>query len=157
MFCAAADAKGNYGTQLWVSYDVKFRLDAWEAPCSRIVLVAGTIAADEGRDRVPLLAVAAHAPHSHTPAEQRQRFWSLLQESIIKWRNRFPSAYVVLTIDANARVGSVKSSAFGQVEGVRENLNGSFLRTMLESQRMLAINTFQAGDWTWKPLRGKPS
>eukprot|EP00959_Pyramimonas_sp_CCMP1952_P168699 3524498-Pyramimonas_sp.AAC.1 len=56
MYCAAADAKSNCGAQLWVDYDLMFRLDAWEAPRTRIVIVADTVAADEGRDRVPLLA-----------------------------------------------------------------------------------------------------
>eukprot|EP00959_Pyramimonas_sp_CCMP1952_P130939 2737888-Pyramimonas_sp.AAC.1 len=69
MNCAAAGTKGCYGTQLWVSYDVEFRLEAWAAPRSRIVVAAGTIAADEGRGRVPLLAVAAHAPLSHDSPE----------------------------------------------------------------------------------------
>eukprot|EP00959_Pyramimonas_sp_CCMP1952_P364956 7642220-Pyramimonas_sp.AAC.1 len=72
MYCAAAGAKGCYGTQLWVSYDVEFRLEAWAAPRSRIAIAAGTIAADEGRERVSLLAVAAHAPHSHDSPEHRQ-------------------------------------------------------------------------------------
>eukprot|EP00959_Pyramimonas_sp_CCMP1952_P093728 1961190-Pyramimonas_sp.AAC.1 len=72
MYCAVAGAKGCNGTQLWVSYDIKFRMEAWAAPHSRIVIAAGAIAADGGGERVPLLAVAAHAPHSHDSPEHRQ-------------------------------------------------------------------------------------
>eukprot|EP00959_Pyramimonas_sp_CCMP1952_P424712 8895871-Pyramimonas_sp.AAC.1 len=31
------------------------------------------------------------------------------------------------------------------------------MRSALEAQRMVAVNTFQAGEWTWRPPRGKPS
>ena len=45
MYCAAADARGCYGTQLWASYGLEFRADAWEAPRSRIVVAAAALTA----------------------------------------------------------------------------------------------------------------
>eukprot|EP00959_Pyramimonas_sp_CCMP1952_P398926 8359433-Pyramimonas_sp.AAC.1 len=63
------------------------------------------------------------------------------------WRQTFPQYYVVLAVDANARVGSA-----------RENANGVLVISTLEVQKMLAVNTFTGAEWTGQPSNGgKPA
>eukprot|EP00959_Pyramimonas_sp_CCMP1952_P362762 7596723-Pyramimonas_sp.AAC.1 len=124
MFCAAADARGSYGSQLWVSYDLRFKPEAWESPHPRLVLAAGSIRPD-GDDQVPVILVAAHAPHSLDRLENQCAFWELLGSHIRVWRSRYASAALVMAIDANARVASIKSPSIGTCEIARETPNGA--------------------------------
>ena len=42
MFIAAADARGNYGCQVWVSHGIKFKLQEIVRSTPRLLCVAGS-------------------------------------------------------------------------------------------------------------------
>ena len=59
----------------------------------------------------------------------------------------------IILIDANARVGSIKSSRIGLCEVEKETTNGEALRLSLEDMRLNAVNTFFDAGWTWAGSR----
>ena len=96
----------------------------------------------------------AHAPHNEDQLEINSFFWELAARKINLAKQRRPYAFLILFIDANARVGSVESPFLGLYGGDVENQNGEFFRIMLETTGLDAVNTFMQYETTWTSTYG---
>ena len=67
---------------------------------------------------------------------------------------KYLGSKVYLLIDANARIGSERSTAVGPLEPDEENDNGVRFRTFMDERRLVAINTFVGPGYTWQGSLG---
>ena len=81
--------------------------------------------------------VVAHAPTNIAPPEDRRLFWQALRSELLSIGK---SRWVFLTIDANATMGAVESSALPFQDGTAENENGTALRHLLEENSLYAAS-----------------
>lgn len=149
-FCAAADENGSYGSQVWLHNSLQFRPSSWKAVDPRIVYVAGASKKFSKNIRV----VSAHAPHEKSLPIIKDAFWDLLRDTVCTLFTPDSDDIQVLSIDANARAGSVPSSFFGPCEPEKENDNGRRFKHFLESTSLYAINTFFEAGPTWISQKG---
>lgn len=149
MYESAADASGCFGTQLWVARRLRLSVQSWAAISHRTVFVHGTFG-----DRAAVLrCIVAHAPHEHRAACDKDAFWDELHHATATRLLGHSADLPMLLIDANARVGSVDSSAVGPCEPEHENDNGSRLHGYLAQNRLAAVNTFFDAGKTWHSSR----
>ena len=148
MYSAAASPCGGHGSQLWVHHDLRFRLEAWVSPSSRIVLVKGCIGSTK------TIMLSAHSPTEATTYQEKKSFWCDLTELLSEWIEKQPEAEVIVFIDTNSRVGSIPSFTLGKYAQSKESENGEMFRTFMETCRLVAASTFFCNDWTWRSPRG---
>eukprot|EP00973_Karenia_brevis_P053477 7431373-Karenia_brevis.AAC.1 len=94
------------------------------------------------------LSLCLHMPHTSMIR---------LVHASFEVRARKPNAHIILGIDANARVGSVKSKSIGLSAPNKENDNGERFRIYLEAVDLYAINTFSDAGNTWVSSFGTES
>ena len=89
---------------------------------------------------IKFVAVSAHAPTSFAPKHDIEVFWNELEAVMTKFAR--PGWPIIMGIDANARVGSVCSSAIGSFDADEEDLSGTSLRCLAEKFDLVAPSTF---------------
>ena len=145
---AGAEATGRSGVQLWTSLNLAKGIIATIPISARLLFVAMEI-----RGHCFIFAVA-YGPQEDANSGEKNMFWRSMSSELVKVRNAFPSAVVVLLIDANADVGSVSCSAIGGSSADIENDNGGRLRLFCCEQELTVINTFVGSGGTWTGVRG---
>ena len=83
----------------------------------------------------------------------KDSLWEQLAAALAQMQLKFPLYELALSIDANARVGSIPSEAIGHSYKQTENDNGSRLRHFLEGSSLAAANTWFNIAWTWMSTR----
>ena len=82
----------------------------------------------------------AYAPHSHRPEVERDKFWA---DCRLKWSSIRRQGYeMICMMYANARLGSVESTAVGGFAAEAENANGAELHTLVLDLGMAIPATF---------------
>ena len=150
MLTSAGDSRGNYGVQLWLAKDRKFYVQVWKAVTPRLLFAV--CATPDGY--TGFVCIVGHAPTEASEEVVKDSFWEKLWQLTMNLRSKYPSFYVYLMVDANARLGSVVDDGVGDCERERENSNGSRLRHYLRSFGLCAVNSFFNAGWTWKSSRG---
>jgi hypothetical protein len=88
-------------------------------------------------------------------AEQdRREFWEQLTAMTERMKRKWTNITLLLGIDANARVGSVRSQYIGTARPDRENANGTSFRHFLEATHIYAYNTYVDAGRTWVSPKG---
>ena len=103
-------------------------------PCSLRLLVLKI----DGKN-INLTVIVAHAPPNHPGEQWRKSLWSSLRKTAQAVPRARPLA---LLIDANGRVGNLKSRFIGGCPSDMENANGSELQRVLEERNLHAVSTF---------------
>ena len=80
---------------------------------------------------------------------EQKHFWDLLASAKQAACGRRPNATVVLCIDGNARVGSIRGTGIGRRQPEKENDNGSRFRHWQPFNSMWAVSTFADAGHTW--------
>jgi hypothetical protein len=148
MYIAGA-LDGSYGSQIWIKKSIRAEVIMATAISPRIMTVAARL-----RGQQPLAIIAAHAPCLMSSPAVRGAFWCELARAASAMRARWPSAAMVVGIDANARVGSIMSPYIGALEVDPENDNGACLRYFLDQLELYAHNTFVKAGHTWTSGHG---
>jgi hypothetical protein len=145
---AGAETTGRSAVQLWTSLDLAKGIIATIPISARLLFVVMEI-----RDQC-FVFVVAYGPQEVADSGEKNRFWCSMSCELIKIRNAWPSAIVVLLIDANADVGNTTCSAIGGSSADIENDNGGRLRLFCCEQGLTVINTFVGGGGTWTGVHG---
>jgi hypothetical protein len=150
MFVTAANAAGSYGVQVWIHRDVKFKQFCTVRKSPRLMVVVGTAYDSE----TVFARVSAHAPTLGAEDDIKWSFWNDLT-SVMDWIDRrYAECFLLLLVDATARVGSLTSELVGNSQPGRENANGTFLHNFARMHQVSLVNThFQAG-YTWTSQHG---
>eukprot|EP00973_Karenia_brevis_P028826 3975908-Karenia_brevis.AAC.1 len=90
------------------------------------------------------------------PDHVRAAWWVELGRVLGSAQRAHKITWVVL-IDANARVGSIASSAVGTAHVEVENSNGAYLRKFAEGFHMRIANTWPPSGHTWTSSHGTRS
>ena len=94
---------------------------------------------------VHLLVVSAHAPIEAAEADAKSVFYQDLENAIQNVHNHYKKRNIsllnYLAVDANGKLGSVRSQAVGTVRVDSDNNTGLRLRCLLETFRLKAYNT----------------
>ena len=151
MYIAGA-LDGSYGSQVWIRRGIHAEVIMANAVTPRIMTVAARL-----RGHEPIAIVSAHAPCLLSPPAARGAFWCELTRAAAALRTRWPSATLVVGIDANARVGSAASPHIGHAAPDVENDNGACLRHFLDQLELFAHNTFVDAGHTWTSGHGTTS
>ncbi|CAK0870212.1 unnamed protein product, partial [Prorocentrum cordatum] len=146
MLIVAADV-GQFGVQIWRKYDLKHKVIFAHEVSPRLAIQVATLA-----NGATVSVLSAHAPIEAAPDPAKRSFWDSMGHRVSWLRFRWPSTYLIIGIDANARVGSVPTDCVGQCMPSVDNHNGSLLRQFLgeAGPGIRALNTFAGGDYTWR-------
>lgn len=79
-----------------------------------------------------ICVIVAHAPHMGKPNDERQAWWSGLSNAIHRRRGA-ETIQCVMTVDANAALGSLTFCGIGSAGAETENENGTELRQLCEA------------------------
>ena len=82
--------------------------------------------------------------HRRADPLDKDAFWSQLDLHV----SRLSNTTSLICVDANATVGSVVCDSIGPVAPLQESENGTFLRSLLSSHRLVAFDTFIDGSPT---------
>ena len=126
MYIAGA-LDGSCGSQVWIRKGIHAEVILANAVTPRVMTVAARL-----RGHEPIAIVSAHAPCLLSPPAARGAFWRELTHATAALRTRWPSAMLVVGIDADARVGSAASPHIGPAAPDVENDNGACLRHFLD-------------------------
>ena len=150
MFMSAADSGGQHGVQCWVRRSSEHTIVQWRAVSPLMMYVV--LRWSTGH---LVIALVGHAPPECSSEATKETFWPILWHTTAELLQRYPSAFWLHALDANARVGSVRSTAIGRHHPERENDNGSRLRTYAEHFGFIVISTFfpEVGP-TWTSPKG---
>jgi len=97
--------------------------------------------------------VSGHAPVETAPETEKAAFWETVYDELQRVCSN-PLHVTVAGIDANARVGSVKSPAVGGSHPAKENKNGHWLRAVAAECSLVLANTFHYAGDTWADSSG---
>ena len=140
----SADAQGFDGTQIWVLHSLT-KLNT-ESVSINPRLLRITLCGD-GRT---MHIISARPLSECADPVDKGAFWSQVGLHL----SRLSSTTSLISIDANATVGSVVCDSICPVALLQESENGTFLRSLLSSRRLAAVNTFIDGSPTWTDARG---
>ena len=153
---AAATPRGLYGVQLlirarWTQHDVQImHQDIRILASSPRFLIAAVHTSD-----VRLIIIVAHAP-SHDGSDHVKKIWSEISHSIPARYHRWTT---IALVDANARVGSLCTSAVGAHQCEEQNAGGEVFHEWLLQNQLYAPQTMEechTGDGkTWSHATGK--
>ena len=149
MFTAAANKAGSHGVQVWVSKACNFNLHTSRIMSPRLMGVVGALESKGCDVRI----ISGHAPCEDDSIENKTQFYDDLQV-LFDQLGKGPVQLTFLGVDANARVGSVASECFGDLDRAIENNNGSLLRAFLSANSLFAANTFFPVGYTWRSAKG---
>ena len=148
MFVAGGD-NGQYGSQIWVKRAIGYTLVAVEVLSSRLLFVTVAL----GIDAIVGI-ISGHAPCVDDAEQDRREFWEQLTAMTERMKRKWTNITLLLGIDANARVGSVRSQYIGTARPDRENANGTSFRHFLEATHIYAYNTYVDAGRTWVSPKG---
>ena len=146
MYISAATKQGQYGSQVWISRKLGFRLQSDRAAHPRLMSVVGILKSDIRRYQF----VSALAPTEASSADEKSEFHDLLTSLLQEAKTKCPNIIQFVKIDGNARVGSVKAECFGDANAENESQNGMMLRDTLLASKLIAVNTFKCPGYTWR-------
>ena len=148
VYRVGADPLGCDGTQVWLSKELAAEVTATVPISPRLFALSATIRGHLWH------IISAHAPIEDADPDLKLQFWDSLDSELT--RACKPDTYdrLALCIDANARVGSIQSDSIGPACPSNESENGTVFRTILETHRLRAVNTFIDGSPTWAGSRG---
>ena len=162
---ASADEMGQGGVSLWVNSSLPYATDEQgqglffsRKNCVALHAEPRRLFVKVCAPGISALVCVWHAPHSMRPSEEREAWWhdsERLVRALIK-----PDDDLVLLVDANARVGSVVSSAVGPCGAERESHNGILFREFLQAWDLVLPATLPAHigqHWTWTSPHGTHS
>ena len=154
-YAAGCAPNGSYGTQVWIHDCVKHSLHAVAPHSPRLLEVSVHLDCMQS----DLVVFAAHVPHvaNGNDAGDAIAFWDLASSALQKARGRYPSAHVLLLVDANAKVGSVTCDHVGTAQPAVENLAGELFRHFLAGHDLFASSSFFESGHTWTGSRGHTS
>ena len=162
MLHASATPAGTHGVALWVAKDVPLARRATEDIYVRTQDL--TVLSESPRhlfarisaSLFDLMVLVAHAPYDVPGCCAADNFWSEMAAGLAQPGNAGP--LIVLT-DANARVGSVLSSAIGEVDPEQESPARSAFHNFLLQHGLCLPSTFPAchsgPSSTWTSPHGK--
>ena len=140
MFTSAANSRGQYGVEIWISKSwqpghrpLQARdFHVRETSSTFIVLTVDT-------DGFCADFVCCHAPQRTD--DNKTHWWKTLKELLYGRTRRMRPMF--LFGDFNARVGGEYAEGIGDLDPDDECENGGFLRDIIESFRLKAINTYR--------------
>ena len=153
VFSAAANAKGQYGIQIWISRTLPlghekaylekhhFKIVA-RSPRSLILRMAAPF--------IRALIVCAHAPTSQNGEDEISGWWANLRKAVPAKYSQWPQ---ILLVDANARLGSQLSDAVGGHQAEEQDHGGQEIQAYLKHFALWIPSTFyehqkgQGGTW----------
>ena len=159
---ASADEAGQGGVALWVNTHIPYAKDSNGRDLFLLRKHCVALYADPRRlfvkvcaPGINVLVCVWHAPHSMRPEDDRVRWWQDSERHLRSFVK--PDDDIVLLIDANARVGSVPSTAVGSNGCEKETHNGTLFREFLEAWHLILPATFSGHEgqhWTWTSPHG---
>ena len=152
MLIAGATASGQHGSQIWISNGLCYSTLLSKVVSPRLVLQVLRL-----KGGAVLAVFSGHAPIEATPTAEKAVFWEALWAELSSVTMRWLRVHLFLGIDANARLGSVKSWVIGDSFPDEESENGQYLRLTLERCGIVAANTFHGGEYTWCSSLGPTS
>ena len=111
MFLAAGASNGSYGCQVWVRAALQYVVQSVVVHAPRILQVDIVL-----HGCIDIIIISAHAPHELALVPHKDAFWELLLCAIAKSQRAKPNAHILLGIDSNAQVGSVRSNYIRTLE-----------------------------------------
>ncbi|OLP84254.1 hypothetical protein AK812_SmicGene34892 [Symbiodinium microadriaticum] len=115
---------------------------------------AQIIAVQVRAPHLQLLCVSAHAPHSGSPAVDKQRWWRQLAQA--SWL-RGQQGRIAIFLDGNAQVGTVQSDAIGTHAADQETAAGVFMRDWADTFEVCFPATFCNADGACVPSAKEPT
>ena len=148
----------NLGVELWVATALPYHASPGrqyrfhQKHCVVLKATPRLLIVRLDADMLACTFVVAHAPHSRASREARERWWSDLAHDLAVHGGDF------LFIDANARVGSVHTTAVGGCGRAQlEDNNGSLFHEVLLQSNLAAPATLLDTDgegYTWVEQSG---
>ena len=144
MFVAGRDEMHCYGVQTWVKRVPEIIVYGWQVHSPRLLEVKLVYKANKG----VIVVFSAHAPHESSDPDTKNLFWSSLCSAVQVAQGR--ANFVVVCIDANARVGSVAiPGIIGSHDACKENDNSIRFRSAMSDLSLSVVNTFVHTDRAW--------
>ena len=139
---APALQKGHFGVQIWVAKEIAHQSGILHARVAHLRILhqsARKLIVRLSVDGLKMILVSGHVPCMPDEAAAQQWWHHALTEIPAAYRS-WPR---ILLIDANARVGSLTSSAIGSHQASDENAHGEMIHQWLVDNQMFAPQTME--------------
>ena len=156
-FASGSTAEGTHGIELWASRTIPFATTTtgqyyyFKETCFHIAHSTPSLMITTYEEaEFAMTITVAHAPHNGLPTDIKDEWWQKLMQ---KLKQVHKKGHHVVLIDANARIGTDPSTAFGGKSTDTEDDNGKRLRIFATELGLFAPTTFheihQGEDYTW--------
>ena len=126
VFSSPATAQGHLGVQIWIARSIPLGGEGHQLRRDHFRVVASTPRFLVLKCIAPFfrtLLVCGHAPTSQADDDDLKNWWATLRASLTSRYAEWPQ---ILMIDANARIGSLPSRAFGEHQAEEQDNGGHY-------------------------------